>query len=50
MAKKWDARTVRAALENKLARQFGCSAKEASEEQLYKASALCVKEDRKSVV
>ena len=44
MVKKWDARTVRAALENKLARQFGCSAKEASEEQLYKASALCVKD------
>ena len=41
MAKKWDARAARAALENKLARQFGCSAGEASEEQIYKAVALC---------
>ena len=44
MAKKWDARAVRAALENKLARQFGCGAKDAGEEQIYKAVALCVKD------
>ncbi|MBO7341589.1 MAG: glycogen/starch/alpha-glucan family phosphorylase, partial [Clostridia bacterium] len=44
MAKKWEPRTLRAALENKLARQFGCDAKGASEEQVYKAIALCVKD------
>ena len=44
MAKRWEPRAVRAALENKLARQFGCGAKEASEEQMYKAIALCVKD------
>ena len=44
MAKKWDARAVRAALESKLTRQFGCGAKQASEEQIYKAVALCVKD------
>ena len=41
---KPSAQAVRQAIEEKLSRHFGCTAKEASRDQMYKAAAMTVKE------
>ena len=38
------AREVRAGIEEKLSRHFGCTPSEASRDQMYKATAMTVKE------
>jgi len=44
MSKTITEKQVRENLESKLSRQFGCTAKEASREQMYKAAAMTVKD------
>lgn len=44
MSKITTEKQVRESIESKLSRQFGCTAKEASREQMYKAAAMTVKD------
>ena len=44
MANTLTAKQVKENIESKLSRQFGCTASEASRDQMYKAAALTIKD------